>query len=268
MTTPEPRTSTPSGTGRPLPAPPLRGRALGAAAVAGVAVTALALWLQARLQTDPAQPLIALAVFASMITVALLALRAYHPFPRLGPANQITMIRAGVAAIAASLITEPAGTSVAWVLVIATAVMAALDGVDGWLARRTGLSSAFGARFDMETDAFFMLVLAVLVWRHDKAGAWVLAIGLMRYAFVAAGWLLPWLAQPLRATWRGKAVAVAQVIGLGVALLPVVPASASAVVCAVLLAALACSFAIDVRFLWVMRSVAESGIARQRKSTA
>lgn len=255
MTTPVPHTSTaPAAPRWQLPAPPLRGRAYGAAALAGVAVTVLALWLQARWQTDPAQPLVALAVFASMITVALLALRAHHPFPRLGLANQITMIRAGIAAIAASLITEPAGSSVAWVVVIATAVMAALDGVDGWLARRTGMSSAFGARFDTETDAFFMLVLSVLVWRHDKAGAWVLAIGLMRYAFVAAGWLLPWLAQPLRATWRGKAVAVAQVMGLGVALLPVVPASASTVGCAVLLAALAWSFAIDVRFLWLTRS--------------
>jgi phosphatidylglycerophosphate synthase len=140
------------------------------------------------------------------------------------------------------------------VLVIATAVMATLDGVDGWLARRTGLSSAFGARFDMETDAFFMLVLAILVWRHDKAGAWVIAIGLMRYAFVAAGWLLPWLAQPLRATRRGKAVAVAQVIGLGVALLPVVPAPASTVGSAVLLAALVWSFAVDVRFLYERRA--------------
>ena len=265
MTTPA--TSTSTAAGWQLPAPPLRNRALGGAALAGVAVTVLALWLQARLPTDPAQPLVALAVFASMITVALLALRDHHPFPRLGPANQITMIRAGIAAIAASLMAEPAGASVAWVLVIATAVMAALDGVDGWLARRTGLSSAFGARFDMETDAFFMLVLSVLVWRHDKAGVWVLAIGLMRYAFVAAGWLLPWLAQPLRATWRGKAIAVAQVIGLGVALLPLVPASASTRVCTALLAALALSFAIDVRFLWNMRSSAET-ITRERKSTA
>jgi phosphatidylglycerophosphate synthase len=252
MTTPATRTST--APGWQLPAPPLRKRALGGAALAGAAVTVVALRLQARLQTDPAQPLVALAVFASMITIALLAMRDHHPFPRLGPANQITMIRAGIVAIAASLIAEPAGASVAWTLVIVTAVMAALDGVDGWLARRTHMSSAFGARFDLETDAFFMLVLSVLVWRHGKAGAWVLAIGLMRYAFVVAGWLLPWLAQPLRATQRGKAVAVAQVMALGVALLPVVPVSSSTLVCAVALAALVWSFALDVRFLYERRA--------------
>ena len=45
----------------------------------------------------------------------------------------------------------------------------ALDGVDGWLARRRGMSSAFGARFDMEIDALLVQVLAILVWRYGKA---------------------------------------------------------------------------------------------------
>jgi phosphatidylglycerophosphate synthase len=129
-----------------------------------------------------------------------------------------------------------------------------LDGIDGWLARRARMSSPFGARFDMETDAFFMLVLSILVWRHDKAGAWVVAIGLMRYAFVAAGWWLPWLARPLRSTWRGKAVAVGQFAGLGVALLPVVPVPASTLVSGAALAALVWSFAIDVKFLFKERA--------------
>ena len=36
----------------------------------------------------------------------------------------------------------------------------------------------------------------------------------MRYAFVAAGWLLPWMAGPLTPTRAGKTVAVTQVVGL------------------------------------------------------
>ena len=67
----------------------------------------------------------------------------------------------------------------------------ALDAVDGWVARRTGTVSALGARFDMEVDAFLILVLSGYV--APTLGGWVLAIGLMRYAFVAAGWVLPWL---------------------------------------------------------------------------
>jgi phosphatidylglycerophosphate synthase len=110
--------------------------------------------------------------------------------------------------------------------------------------------SAYGARFDMETDAAFVLVLSILVWQYDKAGVWVLCCGLMRYAFVAAGWILPWLAAPLRATRRGRTVAILQLVGLGVALAPVVPSPASAAVAGVTLAVLAWSFAVDVGWLW------------------
>jgi phosphatidylglycerophosphate synthase len=111
------------------------------------------------------------------------------------------------------------------------------------------MASAFGARFDMETDAFFILVLSILAWQHGKAGAWVLLCGLMRYAFVAAGWVLPWMAGPLRSTARGKAVAFAQIAGLSVALAPPVPPPTSVVVAAVTLAALAWSFAVDIQWL-------------------
>ncbi len=237
-----------------MPEPPLRGRALIAAGLGCLAVAGLALFVQSWLGTAPTQPVIAVAVFCATIAVALVTMRDHHPFPRFGAANWVTMMRTVLVALAASLIAEPAESSLAWVLVAATATVAVLDGVDGWLARLTRMSSAFGARFDMETDAFFMLVLSVLVWRHDKAGVWVIAIGLMRYAFVAAGWVLPWLARPLRSTRRGKAVAVGQLAGLGVALLPVVPVPVSTLACGAALAALVWSFAVDVRFLYRERA--------------
>ena len=59
-----------------------------------------------------------------------------------------------------------------------------LDWVDGQVARRTGTVTAFGARFDMEVDAFLILVLSVYV--AGSFGPWVLAIGLARYALLAA----------------------------------------------------------------------------------
>jgi phosphatidylglycerophosphate synthase len=192
----------------------------------------------------------AAAVFAVMMAVVVAAVGAHHPFARFGPANYVTMLRAAVVALAASLLIDPPSERVAWFVVGATACLAALDGLDGWLARRTGLASAFGARFDMEIDALLILVLSLFVWQHDKAGVWVLACGLMRYAFVAAGWVLPWMAGPLPPTLRGKSVAVAQFAGLSLALAPVVPAPASAIIAAITLAALVWSFAIDVRRLW------------------
>ena len=72
----------------------------------------------------------------------------------------------------------------------------------------------------------------------------------MRYAFVAAGWLLPWLARPLRSTLRGKTVAVLQYVGLGVALGPVTPVWLSEPVGAVTLTLLTWSFAVDVMWLY------------------
>jgi len=193
-------------------------------------------------------PLTATAVFVAL-TAAVIRTGDEHPFPRFGAANYVTAVRATFVALVASAIGHPATPGMLWAVVGLTAVMGALDGLDGWLARRTRMASAFGARFDMETDALLILVLSVLVWQHDKAGVWVLLCGLMRYAFAAAGWLLPWLARPLRSTWRGKAVAVGQFVGLSVALAPVVPAPASTIAAGSALAALAWSFAVDIRWL-------------------
>jgi hypothetical protein len=65
-----------------------------------------------------------------------------------------------------------------------------------------------GARFDMEVDAFLMLVLSVFDAR--ALGWWIVAIGLMRYAFVAVGWVLPWMrAQLPPRYWRKVVTAVA-----------------------------------------------------------
>jgi phosphatidylglycerophosphate synthase len=189
--------------------------------------------------------------FAVLVSAVVRVAGAQHPYARFGPANAVTTIRAMLAAFAAGLIGDPVSPDVLWSVIALTALMVALDGVDGWLARRTRMASPFGARFDMETDAAFILVLSLLVWQHGKAGAWVLLCGLMRYAFVGAGWLLPWLARPLRATRRGRMVAVGQLLGLGVALAPAVPAPASTLAAAVTLGALAWSFAIDV--MWLSR---------------
>ena len=48
--------------------------------------------------------------------------------------------------------------AVAAIVVLSTLALV-LDVVDGWVARRTRTSTAFGARFDGEVDAFLILVL-------------------------------------------------------------------------------------------------------------
>lgn len=227
----------------------LRRRLFMAAVVGALAVAAGALALHAALDTSPRQPLLALAVFIGIMATAFLLIGDSHPYSRFGPANRVTLARAVLVALAASLAAAPSVASVAWILVFATVVITMLDGLDGWYARRTGMSSAFGARFDMETDAFFMLVLSTLVWQHGKAGVWVLGIGLMRYVFVAAGWIWPALTRPLRSTLRGKTMAVVALVALGIALAPIVSTGLSTAVCATALGGLAWSFAIDIHHL-------------------
>jgi phosphatidylglycerophosphate synthase len=169
---------------------------------------------------------------------------------RLSP-NTITAFRAGLVALLAGLIFVPDVTRApAWSAVVGATVAAVLDGVDGWLARRTGQITAFGARFDMETDALLILVLSILVWQWGKAGPWVLVIGLMRYLFVAAQWLLPWMRRELTPTLRGKTVAVWQMVTLIVCIGPIVPVWLSTAGAAFSLALLVWSFAIDVGRLW------------------
>jgi phosphatidylglycerophosphate synthase len=132
-----------------------------------------------------------------------------------------------------------------------------LDGADGWAARREGLASAFGARFDMEVDAFAIAVLAITVVRAQASLYWVLAIGAMRYVYLAAGLALPLLRWPLpprpMAERRRKTIAVVQTVALLAALLPATSPRWASAVCAAALALLTYSFAADVAILLFTR---------------
>jgi phosphatidylglycerophosphate synthase len=179
---------------------------------------------------------------------------ATHPHARFGAANRVTLGRMAAVVALGACVGEPvlaAGgpPAAAWAVVVVATLAALLDAVDGALARRSGLASAFGARFDMETDAAFTLVLAALVYHAGQAGAWALAAGLMRYAFVAAAAAWPWLAAPLAPSRRRQAVCVATITALIVALAPVVPAPLAGALAAAATALLALSFAVDVRAL-------------------
>lgn len=233
-----------------LPDAPLRTSVLTTKAVGLIAVVGLASVARIGLQLDAMYPLKVGAVFALVMLIAIVFVGEHHPFARFGPANQTTTARVMLVAMAAGLVGEPRIPIVAASAAAATLVAAALDGLDGWLARRSRMVSDFGARFDMETDALLLMVLASLAWQHEKAGMWVLLSGLLRYLFAAAGWLQPWLQRPLPPSVRRQAICVVQVVGLGVALLPIVTVPLSVILAAGALAALCYSFLVDVVWLW------------------
>jgi phosphatidylglycerophosphate synthase len=140
----------------------------------------------------------------------------------LGAANAVTLVRAMFVAAAAALVADSSNGSAASAGLLTLAALAlVLDAVDGRVARRTGSVSPLGARFDMEVDALLILVLSGYVAR--LVGPWVLAIGLARYAFVAAGWLAPWLRAPTPPRPWCKVVAAVQGVVLAVAAARLLP---------------------------------------------
>lgn len=110
----------------------------------------------------------------------------WTPKSAFGAANVVTAVRIGLSGLllpAASL--HPAAPVALSLLIFA------LDGVDGWLARRRGVSSEFGAFFDKESDALFLLLLCGIAAVQGPLPAWILGAGLLRYGFVILVFLLP-----------------------------------------------------------------------------
>jgi phosphatidylglycerophosphate synthase len=167
-----------------------------------------------------------------------------------GWANAATALRSTMVGVLTGMVatsfTEPIAVPL---LVGLSAPALALDAVDGWLARRTGSISELGARFDLEVDAFLLLILSAYVARD--LGWWVLVIGMLRYAFVAAGWVLPWMRATLPPRYWRKVVTAAAGISLVLAASGVLPSWAAVLVVLVALALLLESFGRDV--LWLIR---------------
>jgi phosphatidylglycerophosphate synthase len=221
-----------------------------AATVASLAIAELAAALAGRaLHLSPVFAFKTAVIFLTGMLVAATRVAAHHPHPTFGAANTVTSVRLALVALLAASLGEPYSRPLAWAATLLAVLLSVLDGVDGWLARRASRSSAFGARFDMETDAWLIMVLSALAWRWERAGAWVLACGLMRYAFVAAAWAWPWLARPLPPRVRRKVVAVVQMVGLAIVIAPIVPPPLSQWLAAITLSILAWSFAVDVWWL-------------------
>ncbi len=191
---------------------------------------------------------VGVAVYSVGASVAAWRLHRRHPHARLGYANAVTLLRL---ALVSTLVIPLVGVSPAPVPIIVIATISlSLDGVDGWLARRQGLSSAVGGSFDMEVDSVFALVLAALAAVVGGAPWIVLILGLPRYVFWVAGAIWPWLYDPLPPRYSGKVVAVIQMITLIVLQLPGLPHVIAIALTVGVLGALGWSFGRDIVWLW------------------
>ena len=183
--------------------------------------------------------------------------------PRLGAANAVTLGRALlVGGVTAMVVTSFSVNISVPLLVVIAGIALALDGVDGQVARRTGTTTALGARFDMEVDAFLILVLSV--YAGDRFGWWTVAIGAFRYLFVAASWAMPWLTGALPPRFSRKVVAAVQGVVLALVTANLLPHTWAFVALVVALTSLTWSFGRDIA--WLHRAERVRAAARTRWS--
>jgi phosphatidylglycerophosphate synthase len=195
---------------------------------------------------------LALAGYALGVGLAMALIQQGYPHPTLGLCNVVTLARLGLAAALLAPIVAP--QTAHWAVLGVATIALCLDGVDGWLARRAGRVSRFGARFDMEVDAALALILALNAWAAGTVGPLVLLIALPRYVFVAAALVWPWLNAALPDRFSRKAVCVLQIGALIALQLPVLPPLAAIALTGLVAAALIWSFGRDVVWLWRHRA--------------
>lgn len=161
-------------------------------------------------------------------------------------ADRVTLLRAVLVACCAAA-TVPAlfgGVGPGMPVVAVGAAAFLLDAVDGAVARRFACVSPAGGRLDVQTDAALVLVLSCAA--VPIVGPWVLAIGLMWYAFVTVGWFRPELKRMLPVKKLRKVIGAFQPFALLLALTPGVPGGIGMAAVALALVALVASFGRDV----------------------
>lgn len=136
---------------------------------------------------------------------------APQPF---GWANAITLFRNVLTATIINILVFDYGANEGVLIALLSVFALLLDGVDGYIARKLGQCSDFGARFDMESDAFFILVLSIGVVTVYGAAAWVILIGAMRYLYVAGQYVYKPLNLPVKDRYSRKVFCVIQIIAL------------------------------------------------------
>ena len=224
------------------------------AVVAGAVVLVVALGVL--LPPEGWGVLAGLALYPAIGVWILWGLHRHQPAYVMGMADAVTLARAILVCLLCGLAAHPTAPLAhsldsRWIGVSIAGLILALDGLDGWVARRARRATAFGARFDTEVDAVFVLVLSILVWLDGRVDAWVLAIGLLRYGFVAVALIRPWLGRALPDSLRRKTICVIQGAALTVCLTPPVGTGLANVLAGTSLGLLTASFAVDL--IWLHR---------------
>lgn len=133
-----------------------------------------------------------------LVGLVVVAWGRWTPDGSIGAANAVTALRVGLLGLL-----PPAANGGGGLVIGLSLLILVTDGVDGWLARRRNTAAEFGAFFDKESDALFLLVLCGVAAFHERVALWVVGTGLLRYVFV----LVLFLVQPSEKTEERSTVA-------------------------------------------------------------
>lgn len=148
--------------------------------------------------------------------------------PDLGLANGLTLVRAWLIALTGGFLLQPIPTEhIAWLPGICYSLAAALDRVDGFIARRSRRTTLMGAELDTVFDALGLLVAPLLAVQYGKVHWSFLAVSAAYYIFIAG---VHWRTRhgrpvyPLLPSQLRRAFAGFQMGFVALVLLPVFPA--------------------------------------------
>lgn len=164
------------------------------------------------------------------------------PAETLGIANALTLCRGWfIAAVGGFAFVDPTA-AVVWLPATAYSASAALDWVDGALARTIGRRTDLGARLDLAFDTLGFLVAPVVAVLWGHLPVWYLSLSAARYLFragVAGRRLRAKPVYDLPASALRRPLAGVQMAFIALALSPILPAETlKAVAVAVLLPSL------------------------------
>ncbi|WP_435063110.1 CDP-alcohol phosphatidyltransferase family protein [Halobaculum sp. EA56] len=166
-----------------------------------------------------------------------------------GVANAVTLGRGLLyAGVAGFLLTGPIAGALAWAPALLYGAGAALDALDGALARTLGRRTVLGEKLDMGVDTLGFLVAPLVGVAWGRLPVWYLSLSAARYLYRLGRWRrrrrgLPVF--PLPDSRVRRPLAGLQMAFIAVALAPVLPPSVVAALAAVVLAPSLAVFARD-----------------------
>ena len=97
---------------------------------------------------------------------------------------------------------------------ISASLIACLDLLDGYYARKDKNTTILGEYLDKEVDALFVLMMCAMIYHFQLLPIWILMVGILRFIYVL---ILPWIKSPQDKEYKfkfGRVIAVILMIGL------------------------------------------------------